>query len=213
MDTKPFVSAMSPYRTTSPRRRLLAAVAGTFAGGGALLAGLGAEGKKKSRKKRKKPATPLQSAYQCPGPQEGTFFGDATYRLAQTFTASRDGTLREIRFAIVKEAATAGDHVVQLIKVTGGVPSNSPVDVLAAVTIPAADIPAGASTLTARFGGTTLAQNTDYAAAIGFLGPDGVDVERRVGGTDCAGRAFQAIADGAFVSLVNFDLVVSVLVV
>ena len=52
------------------------------------------------------------------------------------------------------------DYVVHLAKVNEGVPSESPLDVLAAAITPNAELPVGTSTLTAKFAITRWTQGT-----------------------------------------------------
>jgi hypothetical protein len=158
----------------------------------------------------------LKQAYRCPGPVEATA-GELSgqQRVAQVFTATEGGTLREMRFKIAKFPETKGDYVVQLLKVTGspnGLPSNSPLDVLAAVTIPDAKVPEGDSTLVANFAGTRLKKGKEYAAVISRPGNSEYAVHSRQGGNDCEGRLFTAFDGDTFNLIANLDLIVTVLV-
>ena len=161
-------------------------------------------------------------AFQCPGPTEDTFgigSDGSRARLAQVFTASRTGSLRQIKIAVVKKPNPGSDYVVQLVKVSGspnGTPSNSAADVLAEVTIPDGNVPAGASTLTGSFSGPKLVQGTEYAAVINRLGNTELTVGTRVGANgadDCPNsRMFSATGDNAFEEVFIQDMIVSVLV-
>jgi hypothetical protein len=170
------------------RRRVLT-MAAALALGGALRTMVSPEVAQAAKRKR---------AYQCVGPPELTIFPGGDTRQGQRFTATRSGSLRQIKVAIHKAASSsAGDSVVQLVKVTGspnGTPSSSPLDVLAAVTIPDATVPYGASTLTAKFAGTILEQGKEYAAVISRPGSDslGVGIWDEPGGNACAGQMVSA---------------------
>jgi hypothetical protein len=140
--------------------------------------------------------------------------GDGSARVAQTFGASRNGTLRQIRIAIDKPAGASGDYLVQLVRLMpNSLPSNSPIDVMAAVTIPDASVPLGGSTLVATFGGPFLVAGTGYAAVISRPGTSLGGLHTRIyqGGSDCDGTIAIADGEGDFDDQ-SGDLVVAVLV-
>jgi hypothetical protein len=170
------------------------------------------EAKKKRKKRKKKPGSPaLQLAYECPGPPEsvGTFL--LISRVAQVFAAERSGTLRRIQFHINKDAGSAGDYVVQLVRVDSGTPSSVATHILAGITIPNADVPDGESTLAADFLGPELTAGTEYAAAIGRVA-NSIELGNFTGtGNICAGQTFASMG-GAFTESPTLDVVVSVFV-
>jgi hypothetical protein len=202
-------------RAETARRRLVGGLFGGLLAGSLHHLGPGAaarnkntkQGKRKSCRKR---SPRLATAYVCLGPAETTFIGQATSRFAQTFTTERDGTLARIRFAIRKESATTGDFLVQLVTTSGGFPSNSPLDVLAAVTVPNAAVAPGGSTLDVAFARTPLVRDTVYAAVISSPGSADYGVPARMG-DDCPGKAFLALGTSSFGELLGINLVVSVL--
>ena len=222
---------------SSSRRNALRVLGGSVLGGlftfGAVStdAKKGGKGKSKGRDKKKRKATvppvtspppstspppdSLSVAYECPGPGPGGFWGiNGTDRLAQRFVAGRSGSLRQIRFDIIKDPSSPGDWVVQLVKIVGignTKPSNSPLDVLAANTIADASVPDWDSTLIASFAGPTLEKNKEYAAVLSRPGSttwgmhmQDVDV--------CGGQPFAGLGGDAFFSAGGPDLVVSVFV-
>lgn len=158
--------------------------------------------------------------YTCPAPDDETrllpLLGFPNGRQAQLFEARRDGVLRQIRVGIEKLAGGAGDDVVQLGRVAADptpLPSNSPFDVIAAVTIPDEAVRLGQSTVVAAFAGTPIRAQTAYAVVVARL--DGADLYgllRQDGG--CPGRFFEAESPtGPFLDFgPGFALVVSVLV-
>jgi hypothetical protein len=135
-------------------------------------------------------------------------------RVAQIFAAGRNGTLRQIQFAIAKPAGASGDYLVQLVRLSDNeLPSNSPLDVMAAVTIPDASVPLGESTLVANFAGPFLVAGTGYAAVLSRPGTELGGLQTRIhhGGSDCDGTI--AVADGAGdFDAQSGDVVVAVLV-
>ena len=152
--------------------------------------------------------------YQCSGPGLSDPGPDST-RVAQTFTAERSGSLRQIQFSVNKLPATTGDYLVQLLRVSGGKPSLSPADVLAALTVPDAAVATSSdATLTATFAGPDLVAGTEYAAALSRPGSGAVGVGPIVtlGGSTCSGKLFVAVGAGEFNEALNLDLLVSVLV-
>ena len=137
---------------TSRRAGLRAVAAATLIGAaGRFVAPTGAAAKKRKKK--------AKAAYQCADATD-TFLGFQTdQRGAVRFTASRTGTLRQITFSIDNpNGFRDADWVVQLVHVVGGVPSNSPIDVLAAVTVADASVPEGETTITGSFAGTKITQ-------------------------------------------------------
>jgi hypothetical protein len=156
--------------------------------------------------------------YQCPGPKNSGVSGDGAIRFAQTFTAERSGSLRQIQFSVKKEAGTTGDYVVQLLRVSGGKPSPSPIDVLASVTIPDAEVATSSdATVTATFTGTALVAGTEYAAALSRpgVGLGEVTINTiKVGGSACGGKLFLAFQGDVFAEeILVQDALVSVRVI
>ena len=167
MDNTRFSAPLRFPSGSSSRRSALRLLGGSVLGGLFTCGALSADAKKRGKGKRKKkrtvtappvtsPSTPvppppaaLSVAYECPGTGPGAFGGiNGTDRAAQRFVAGRSGSLRQIRFDIAKDSSSPGDWVVQLVKVVGTgntKPSNSPLDVLAANTIPDASLPDGES--------------------------------------------------------------------
>jgi hypothetical protein len=180
-------------------------------------------GRKKKKKRRRDvgpPVTPPPGTlltYQCPGPKNSTVSGNGDYRFAQTFVAERSGSLRQIQFGVEKRAGTAGDYVVQLLKVVAGKPSHNPVDVLATAIVPdAAVATSDDATLTAAFAGPALVAGTEYAAAFSRPGVAFADVKvitRNDGGGACGGQLFLASGGDPFFPEIHAqDTLVSVVV-
>jgi hypothetical protein len=203
------------------RRRLLTRAGG--AGGTlAALLGLAESAAKKNgkhkRKKRKRTKGPsLRLAYAGAGPPDGYDLHPSGTRLAQTFVAGRRGTLRRVQVAIAKQDGSSGNWLVQVLAANDDTPSPSPVSVLAAVTMPDAEVPAGASVRTADVAGPgpVLEAGTAYAVAIWRDGDSpGLGYHDHTSGASCAGGQFSAIGAGAFSDAFQeeFDLVVSVFV-
>jgi hypothetical protein len=162
------------------------------------------------------PSESLQT-YQCSGPKNSLVSFNGDVRFAQTFTAERSGSLRQIQFNVDKKPGTTGDYVVQLLRVIAGKPSHSPVDVLATVTIPNAAVTVGSeATVTASFAGPALLAGTEYAAAFSrpgaALGEATVNTIN-VGGSSCGGKLFLAVGGDVFApEIFAQDALVSVLV-
>lgn len=232
-----FRHVIRPQATGTSRRGLLAGLGGISAAlHFALFANNSAEdavARKKSKKRKKKAAVPSPPppdlppsppsppsppgpdlVYQCAAGPDGEVCGSAMTRLAQTFTVSKTGSLRRIAFEIKKTGSTAIDYSVQLVAVNGGIPSSSPADVLAAVTIPGDTVPVGFATLTADFNGPTLVPATAYAAVISRPGSDDlcVRVRNEIGSTGCLGLGFHATGGNAFNDYADLDLNVSVFI-
>jgi hypothetical protein len=155
--------------------------------------------------------------YQCPGPKNSGVSGSGTERFAQTFTAERSGSLRQIQFSVIEKSGTSGDYLVQLLKVIGGKPSHSPMDVLAAVTIPDAEVATNNdATVTATFAGTPLVAGTEYAVALSRPGVGLGEITlntQKGGGGACGGQLFIAVAADVFApEIFAQDTLVSVLV-
>jgi hypothetical protein len=185
--------------------------------------------KKKKKKRKSKPnlvappppppppqAPPLLAlAYQCP--LGGVIAFEGARRVAQAFTATRGGTLREIHFPIVKPKGSQGDYVVQLIRASGSppVPSNNALDILAISTVPDSTVAEDSSTLIAKFDGPSLTQGVAYAAVIARLGDaaaEHLQVRVRVDTSVCEGQLANALGADPFVTWAANDLVVSVFV-
>jgi hypothetical protein len=180
-------------------------------------------GRKKKKKRRRDAGPPVAPppgtllTYQCPGPKNSAVSGNGDVRFAQTFVAERSGSLRQIQFGVEKKTGTAGDYVVQLLKVVGGKPSHNPVDVLATVIIPDASVPTSdEGSLTAVFAGPALVAGTSYAAAFSRPGVAFADVKvltRNGGGAACGGQLFLASGgDPFFPEILAQDALVSVVV-
>lgn len=186
------------------------ALAGTLS---ALPRSLGAAKKKGKGKKKKKPAAPaLKSAFTCAPPLDASFEALVISRYAQSFTAARSGALREIR-VLINKAQNDRDYIVQLVRMSGAVPSSSTLDVLAAATIPDSAVPAGNATLVAKFAATNLVQGTQYAVVVSRPGSE-MAIPVPLNGNSCAGDFSEAQADGAFVTQNDppRDMTVTVLV-
>jgi hypothetical protein len=172
---------------------------------------------KKKPKKKKKPASEPKSAYTCVT-SDATDFVQANLisRYAQSFSATRSGTLREIRVLIDKQQE-ASDYEVQLVRMAGTVPSHQPFDVIAAAVIPNDAVPIGNATLSARFGATSLVKDEQYAVVVSRFG-SGLASEMAIpvpfSGDPCEGGMAIADAGGAFTNLTDpvRDMTVTVLV-
>lgn len=166
------------------------------------------------KKKKKKPVA--KATYTCADTVENTLSGGpgGIARFSQSFTATRGGALNEIRVAVVKTDPT-GDYVVQLVKMDGAVPSASPLDVLAAATIPDAKVKTGNVTLSAKFAATTLTAGTRYAVVVSRPGSADLAVQIAQGGGDCEGDAGIGQGAGTFSNFNSpvSDMLVTVLVV
>lgn len=198
--TKTFSSALSTRRATLAA----AATAAIWRAVGEFPAPRGTSAKKKKKK--------LQVAFACPGPADSTLALGEGVRVGQVFTATRSGTLRQVKFGIVKEAdADPGDFVVQLLKTSGGVPDNSPLAVLAASTVRDESVPVGETLLVAKFDGTRLEQGVVYGVVVSRPASDGITVQRRDAGV-CEGQRTDAFEDELFDNTSNQDILVSVFV-
>jgi hypothetical protein len=229
VDQNRFDALLGVVANLPSRRDVLRSITGAGIGLGTLgLPGI-VDAKKQSKKKHKKrkrrnrnPAVDTPTlpgsvlTYQCPGPKNDDISGDGADRFAQTFTADRDGSLRQIHFSVNKKPNTTGDYLVQLLRVIGGKPSHSPTDVLAALTVPDAAVATSSdATLTATFAGPALEAGTEYAVAFSRpgSGPGGAVANTRKGdGSACGGRLFIANGAGAFNEAPAQDTLVSVLV-
>jgi hypothetical protein len=164
--------------------------------------------------------TRLKKAYTCPPPpgNGSGLGGGGTTRLAQSFTATRSGTLNQIKVAINKPAGSAGDFVVQLVTMDGALPSSNPFDVIAAATVLNDQVKAGNTTLVAHFATTRLKNDTQYAVVVSRLLVGGVSGSFEVfgpigsSGAACEGDAFSATGSNAFQKSPSADLAVTVLV-
>jgi hypothetical protein len=217
------------------RRQILGIATVAIAGGLGALTDLTAasarkRGQKKQRRPRKKRTPPVnqspappppppdgpppsQLAYECPGPEENQarFLGED--RVAQTFLASRGGALRQLQVAIHKYPETRGDYVLQLVAVVEGkgYPSPSPLDVLAAVTIPDAVVPDGNAVLTGAFSGPILEAGRQYAAVVSRPRSESLATRIREGAV-CNGELYRAREGDDFAFVKGATLIVSVLV-
>ena len=102
----------------------------------------------------------------CDAEPGGSHTLDNNARIAQSFLATRGGTLDEIRVEITKEAGTVGNWVMQLVPTFGGVPAYQPTWVFAAAAVDDPDVPVGGSTLPARFRGISLLAGETYAVVV-----------------------------------------------
>jgi hypothetical protein len=200
---------------------------GVLGGGiaGALVAALGAmtpndgEASSKSRK-RKTPkrrrrkrrnqgndAPRLESAFRCEGTSTTQLSGVGA-RIGQTFTATSDGSLREVRIGIVKNAGSVGDYVVQLIEVDGAnEQDHTALGVLAVATNPDGSAPDGASTLVAEFDGPELTTGTEYGVVLARPNSTQLAVQVLDAPQICLGTAVRADdAEDEFL-VINFDVV------
>lgn len=207
--------------------------------GSANIADADAKGKKKRKKKKKQtadspvppqdpqpsppppPSSPsppsppaLQLAYECAPMQNDIITANSVHRIAQMFKPSQSGKLRQVQFAIAKEAGTTGDYHVQLVACNGGDPSASGNDVLALAVIPDSTVPVGDSILTANFDGPQLVGGINYAVAIKRLGEFIVRGHNENPGAACLGKTFLSAGGSDFLeySSGNFDAIVSVFV-
>jgi hypothetical protein len=108
--------------------------------------------------------------------------------------------------------------VVQLLRVSGGQPSHSPIDVLASVTVPDAQVASSSdATVTATFTGPALVAGTEYAAALSRPGVAQGEVSVntiKVGGSACGGKLFLAVQGDVFAEeILVQDALVSVRVI
>ena len=153
----------------------------------------------------------LKPAYTCPPSLPASQDYTNGTRVAQSFTATRSGTLRQIKIGIFKNpSGSGGDYLVQVVKMAGTDPSNNAIDVIAAAVVPDAQVKTGETTLVASFGTTKLTQGTQYAVVVSRTSA----FDLRLEGTDCEGRIFSASSTGAFspTGLTLPDLIVTVLV-
>jgi hypothetical protein len=189
-------------RIGAGRRTVLTGGAALALGG--LFTGLAPRAARTAKKKPKK-------AYTCapPADSEIAFGAGGEARLAQSFTATQTGTLKQISVSVTKQVPT-GDYVVQLVKMDGSVPDESPLSVLASATIPDALVPVGTSTLNAKFAATRLTQGTQYAVVVSRPGSNDFVLPSRTG-DPCEGGVFSA-AGGAPFGPLSDDLIVTVFV-
>ena len=182
--------------------------------------------KKKNEKNMPEPTAPL-CASPPPPPEQAqpllgggcqaasvgaTSFG-AGVRLAQTFVASRGGTLHQIHVAIQKEAGSAGNYVVQLVPASAGYPAHAGASVFAASTIDNADVSNGDTTLVANFAGTSIEAGKSYAVVVTRL-DGGILLVHVANGTVCPNSAwFYAFGESSFSTAPNADMIVSVFIV
>ena len=199
-------------------RRAALVGSAALAAGGMVAARSTLTGSARKKKKKKKVQTPdrdpvAQAAFTCSGPADDEFTGAAVTRFAQSFTASRSGTLNQVTVAVRKNVSN-GDYVVQLLKLADDVPSNSPLDILAAAVIPDAQVASGQTTLVAKFAATNLTQGTEYAVAVSRPGSTDLVVQVREGGNRCGGEMSVGQGTAEFVAFNDpaLDMIVGVLV-
>lgn len=194
------------WAESGSRRSALGTVAAAIGGGAsALLVPSGGFAKKRKKKKKKK----LTPAYACPGPATDFAGFLPSGRVGQLFTATRSGTLRQVRIDVFKDiAATPGDFVVQLLEVNGAVPDNSPLAVLAVSTVPGESVPNGVSTLVANFSGPRLEQSVQYGVVVARPDSNTIAVPRTSSNV-CEGQLTAALnAAAAFSNEAGQDVVV-----
>jgi hypothetical protein len=104
--------------------------------------------------------------------------------------------------------------VVHLVKMAGDLPSNSPLDVLAAATIPDAQVKSGDVTLVASFATTRLTQSTVYAVVVSRTTATTITGRAHQGGDDCTGDLFIGDVREGFLKPLDLvmDMIVTVLV-
>jgi hypothetical protein len=210
MDARRFEHLIRAFVAAASRRRILRGLLPLLSAGMSVALGDSVAAKNKRKRKHRKKPPALNPAFACPAPPEGEGAGT---RIGQVFTATRSGTLRQIRVGIVKPPGTTGDYVVQLLAASGSpaIPDPSALGVLAAVVIPDASVSDGLTTLVANFAGTELVQGTDYAVVVGRRGGNAL-VQSHIGDR-CAGALVHAPdAEGPFSVNNNSDAAVSVLV-
>ena len=149
---------------------------------------------KKTKKKKKPPPKPILTA-SCQQLAAGTLTGAA--RFAQTFVASRGGTLHEIRVAIEKRTdQPPGNYIIQVVPTTGtGVPRHEAHWVFAAAGFDDEDVSIGNTTLVARFAGTSLLAGLTYGLVVSRIGPG--QLTMRIGTCSDTGL-FSAFGDQPF---------------
>ena len=178
-----------------------------FTLGGVLTALLPQTARPGKRKRRLKPT------YSCadPPPFETTLARTATTRWAQSFTATRSGMLRKIKVGVYKLSGSPGDFIVEVVRMNGAVPSNSPQDVIAAKAVPSDQVKSGQVMMTATFNPTPLTQGTTYAVVVSRVSTHPI-IGARVGDV-CGGELFSADGAGTFEKLSPVhEMVVTVLV-
>ena len=202
-------------RIGESRRGVLTGTAGlALAGALSALPARSSEAAKK-KKKKKKPAAEPKSAYTCaPSDTSDNFEAGSLTRYAQSFTATRSGTLREIR-VLIDKAVNDKDYEVQLVRMAsaGDVPSNGPFDVMAAAIVPDEDVPTGRATLVAKFAATELVQGTKYAVVVSRFAAE-MAIPVSFSGDPCEGTMASATAGDVFTNVTGpaRDMTVTVLV-
>jgi hypothetical protein len=196
-----------------PRRRALVVVAGALGLGLNAQDGLGKSKKHKHHHTHPPKQQPqLASAYTCPGNPDFSVGTSGDVPLGQRFTATRGGTLRQIRVGVVKDdVGGSGDYLVQLLRTTGdpAAPGTRNIDVLAAAVIRDGDVPLGTSTVVADFAATDLVQGTVYAVMVSRPGAGEYNVQAFDGGDFCEGVMTDIGHSSTFPRI---DMIVSVLV-
>jgi hypothetical protein len=191
------------------RRRLL----GVISGGVLTALGAGLDRTEVLAKHHTQPKKPtIKSAYTCAAKANDGIGPGGDRPVGQIFTATRSGELRQIHIGVSKDpnAGPGGDYVIQLLRTTGDppVPHAEAIDVLAATTIPDADVPAGQSTIVANFAGTRLVRGTVYAVVAARPGAGVVFVVAH--SSDVCEGEMTIVPDGA--TFPDKDAIVSVLV-
>jgi hypothetical protein len=141
--------------------------------------------------------------------------GGAESRIGHVFAATVDGSLREVRIDIRKDAALpGGDYLVQLLATSGAPaePDHTALGVLAVAIVPDATVPDGDSTLVAEFNGPDLVAGTEYGVVVARPGSPQLAVQKLALPAICLGTAVRTDdAEDEFL-LINFDVIVEVLV-
>ena len=200
-------------RIVESRRGVLTGTAGLALAGALSTLQPRSVGAAKKKGKKKKPAPAPKSAFTCAPSDASDLVEVSTLtRYAQSFTATRGGTLREIR-VLIDKALDGRDYEVQLVRMNGNVPSNGPFDVIAAATIPDGDVPLDTSTLSAKFAATTLVQGTKYAVVVSRFGAE-MAIPVPFSGNPCEGEMAVANVGEPFENLDDpvRDMTVTVLV-
>jgi hypothetical protein len=223
MDTQRFDTLTRLLTTATPRRGLLAGLAGGLLAARSFASGINdAEAKDKKKGKRKKtrknknknknkqggrPATRADATCAAnPGLSSLSLTEDQ--RIAQTFTATANGTLVRADLVISKTADSTGDFILQLVSLdANSVPTN---EALASTSLPNADVPPGElATVSFDFASpATVAAGSQYALVFSRPGPDFTRWHGQFGDS-CDGESFfsQGPAPSAFDAVeTGFDL-------
>jgi hypothetical protein len=160
--------------------------------GGSALAGLGLTTERTTAKHHRRPAGGCLAMWD--GNQELDLAN--FQRAGQAFVATRSGQLRQIAVTVVPldELATI---VLQLVRSTGGVPSNAAADVLAVAAAQPSAVVGDPGVLTVRIAEPRLTSGQEYAVVVAQPGPIGFNVPVQ-SGAGCNHPALVADGDGPF---------------